>query len=86
MPFFDFSETTTLDACPGEISTCKKGRRELGELRALLAAATGTAASHLREVVGQIEMRDAERILTSAARDLKSMETSRARHGGWLRH
>jgi len=40
----------------------QKGAASLEELRALLAAADGAAASHLREVVGQIEMRDAERI------------------------
>jgi regulator of sirC expression with transglutaminase-like and TPR domain len=40
----------------------QKGAADLEELRALLASANGAAASHLREIVGQIEMRDAERI------------------------
>jgi regulator of sirC expression with transglutaminase-like and TPR domain len=40
----------------------QKGADDLKELRALLAAADGAAAAHLREIVGQIEMRDAERI------------------------
>ena len=40
----------------------QKGVDDLKELRALLASAEGAAAAHLREVVGQIEMRDAERI------------------------
>jgi regulator of sirC expression with transglutaminase-like and TPR domain len=40
----------------------QKGADDLKELRALLASAEGAAAAHLREVVGQIEMRDGERI------------------------
>jgi len=53
-------DPTTLALVKSQLA--QKGADDLEDLRALLAAADGAAAAHLREVVGQIEARDGERI------------------------